>query len=285
MKNKKIGIVGLGIMGRGMANNFLNNDYEVYVWNRTTQVAKDFEKKGAVICSSPAEVARQADLVFEVTANDESSREVWIGKDGILSGATSKNILIASATLSIDWIDELIGKCQQENLVFLDIPLTGGRVGAETGKLFLLCGGDSPVLNGIKPDLEAISAKIFHFGPAGHGMRYKLILNYIQAAHMIAFGQAMKMAKAAGMNLDKVSNGLSDRPGGVITQIAKDAYFADPIPVTFSVEWITKDLSYAKKFAKDLDVKMLDMVLENYKRAVEKGFSDQDWASVNKLYE
>ena len=71
MKNKKIGIIGLGIMGRGMANNFLNNDYRVHVWNRTTQVAKDFEKKGAVVCSSPAEVARQADLVFEVTANDD----------------------------------------------------------------------------------------------------------------------------------------------------------------------------------------------------------------------
>jgi 3-hydroxyisobutyrate dehydrogenase len=285
MQNKKIGIVGLGIMGSGMADNFLKNGHEVYVWNRTTQVAKDFEEKGVVVCSSPAQVAQQADLVFEVTANDESSREVWMGKDGILSGATSENILIASATLSISWIDELINQCQQDSLTFLDIPLTGGRVGAETGNLFLLCGGDEKVLEIIKPTLEVISAKIFHFGPVGHGMRYKLILNYIQAAHMISFGQAMKIAKSSGMDLEKVSEGLVDRPGGVITQIAKDAYFADPVPVTFSVEWITKDLTYAKKFAKDVDAKMLDIVLENYQKAMKEGFSDQDWAAVNKILE
>ena len=283
MQNKKIGIVGLGIMGRGMADNFLKNGYQVFVWNRTIQVAKGFSEKGATVCSTPAQVAQKADLVFEVTANDESSREVWAGKEGILSGATSKNILIASATLSIAWTDELINKCQQENLTFLDIPLTGGRIGAETGKLFLLCGGDGQILESIKPTLGAISAKVFHFGPAGHGMRYKLILNYLQAAHMIAFGQAMKIAKASGMDLEKVSEGLTDRPGGVITKIAKETYFQDPAPVTFSIEWITKDLTYAKKFAKNLDVKVLDIVLQNYQKAIKAGFSDQDWASVNKL--
>ena len=121
MQHKKIGIVGLGIMGGGIADNFLKNGYQVYVWNRTTQVAKDFAEKGGIVCDSPSQVAQKANLVFEVTANDESSKEVWTGEDGILSGATSKNILIASATLSIDWIDELINKCQQENLIFLKI--------------------------------------------------------------------------------------------------------------------------------------------------------------------
>ena len=272
-------------MGGGIADNFLKNGYQVYVWNRTTQVAKDFAEKGGIVCDSPSQVAQKANLVFEVTANDESSKEVWTGEDGILSGATSKNILIASATLSIDWIDELINKCQQENLIFLDIPLTGGRIGAETGKLTLLAGGDSQALESIKPILKAISIKVLHFGPLGHGMRYKLILNYLQAAHIISFGQAMRLAKANDMNLEKVSEALVEKPGGVVTKIAQNAYFKDPDPVTFSIEWLTKDLIYAKKFAKNLDTKVLDVVLENYQKAIKEGFSHKDWASVNKLME
>lgn len=137
---KKIGIVGLGIMGGGMATNFIKNGYPVFVWNRTKKVANDFRDKGASVCSSPAGVARKADIIFEVTANDESSKQVWIGKNGILAGANPKTILVASATLSVGWIDELIRKCRTNGFTFFDMALTGGRIGAETGTLTLLCG-------------------------------------------------------------------------------------------------------------------------------------------------
>ncbi len=190
---KKIGIVGLGIMGRGMATNFLKHKYEVYVWNRTRSVAEALEKKGAIVCETPAEVAKNADLVFEVTANDASSKAVWTGRNGILKEATSDTILIVSATLSVDWTDALIKRCHELGFTILDIPLTGGRVGAETGNLTLLMGGDEKLLKNLKPIFSAIAVKQLCFGPAGHGMRYKLILNYLQASHMIAFGQAMKM--------------------------------------------------------------------------------------------
>lgn len=283
----KIGIVGLGIMGRGMADNFLKNGHKLYVWNRTASVTERFAKQGAVVCSSPAEVTQRAQLVFEVTANDESSRQVWAGKDGILSAATSKNLLVASSTLSIGWFDELAQKCAALGLRIFDVPLTGGRVGAETGSLTLLMGGDKKLLEKLKPTFDAIAAKQFYFGPVGHGMRYKLILNYLQASHVIAFGQAMKIAKSSGMDLERVAQALVDRPGGVITQIASTAYFADPVPVTFSIEWITKDLSYAKKFARSMgsDASVLELVLKEYKKVLKAGHSGEDWASVNKLIE
>ena len=280
---KKIGIVGLGIMGRGMADNFLKNGYELYVWNRTANVAEGFSSKGAVVCKSAAEVAQKADIIFEVTANDESSKQVWDGPEGILKGADKTKYLIASATLSAKWTDELFEKCKAHAFKFLDIPLTGGRVGAETGNLILLCGGSKKNLNEIRKELEAISAKIFHFGPEGHGMRYKLILNFLQAVHLIGFGQAMKIAKENNMDLKKVSEALSDRPGGVVTSIGRDAYFKEPDPATFSVKWITKDLIYAKYLADKLDVSLLDDVLKEYKKAMKKSFGEKDWASVNTL--
>lgn len=282
---KKIGIVGLGIMGRGIADNFLKHNYEVFVWNRTRSVADALEKKGTVVCKTPADVAKRADFVFEVTANDASSKSVWTGRNGILKGATADKILITSATLSVDWTDTLIKTCHELGFTILDIPLTGGRVGAETGNLTLLMGGDKKLLKKLESTFDAIAAKQLHFGPVGHGMRYKLILNYLQASHMIAFGQAMKMAKAGGMDLEKVAAGLVDRPGGAITEIARNTYFKDPDPITFSIEWITKDVSYAKKFAKDIDMSVLDAALREYRRAIKLGHSNRDWASVNRLLE
>lgn len=279
----KIGIVGLGIMGRGMAANFLKRGHEVYVWNRTESVAAEFEKLGAIVCATPREVAQKAEVVFEVTADDNSSRAVWLGENGIAGGANPEKVLIASSTLSAAWTDELIDVCLDKNLRFLDIPLTGGRVGAETGALTLLCGGDEALVEELKSTFTAIAKNVFYFGPAGHGMRYKLILNFLQATHVIAFGQAMEMAAESGMNLEKVSEALAFRPGGVITEIAKNTYFKDPDPITFSVEWITKDLTYAKELAAGVDASVLDAVLKKYQEAMAKGYAAKDWASINTL--
>ena len=91
---KKIGIVGLGIMGKGITENFLKNKYDVFVWNRTKSVANTLKNKGAEVCSCPSDVADKSDIVFEVTANDESSKHVWTGKNGILEGADKDKILI-----------------------------------------------------------------------------------------------------------------------------------------------------------------------------------------------
>lgn len=102
----KVAVVGLGVMGRGMAANLLKNGHELTVWNRTATRAEPFVAQGAKLARTPAEAAA-ADLVFEVTADDQSSREVWLGSDGILQGANSDTVLITAATLSLDWVEEL----------------------------------------------------------------------------------------------------------------------------------------------------------------------------------
>lgn len=114
-------------------------------------------------------------------------------------------------------------------------------------------------------------------------MRYKLILNFLQAVHVVAFGQAMKIAKAYKMDIKKVGDALADRPGGAVTNLAWRDYQKVPDPINFSIEWMTKDLTYAKKLTRGIDVWLLDEVLAVYKNAVKKGFSKKDWTSVNKI--
>jgi len=281
MKRKNIGVVGLGIMGRGMAGNFLKNGYPVFIWNRTVSVAEELTAKGAHVCLSPKEVARKADILLEVTANDKSSRSVWTGADGIVAGASPEKIVIACATLSIDWIDELIGTCTTRGIPFLDMALTGGRIGAESGTLTLLCGGKESLVNELKPTLAAIAKDVVYFGPAGQGMRYKLLLNFLQAVHVAGFGEAMTIAKAHGMDIQKVGDALAERPGGTTTKLAWRDYQNEPDPINFSIEWITKDLTYARKFAGNHALPLLDDVLSKYKKAVEKGLSKKDWTTIN----
>src|SRR5665811_699569 len=102
---KKIGVVGLGIMGSGIAENFLKNGYELYAWNRHPEKVDKLVKNGANLCKTPKEVAQSAEMVFEVTANDESSKQIWTADDGILAGASKDIVLVASSTLSAGWTD------------------------------------------------------------------------------------------------------------------------------------------------------------------------------------
>jgi 3-hydroxyisobutyrate dehydrogenase-like beta-hydroxyacid dehydrogenase len=278
---KKIGVVGLGIMGSGMAENFLKNSYDLYVWNRHPEKAEKLVENGATLCKTPKEVAEKVEMVFEITANDETSKAVWTSDDGILAGASKDCVLIASATLSAKWTDQLAELCNSKGLTFFDMPLTGGRVGAETGNLKLLVGGNEAKLKELKPTLDAIADKVFYFGPNGHGTRYKLLLNMLQAIHIVGFGEAMKIAEASGMDVDKVGTAFMDRPGGEVTAAAKASYHHQPDPLTFSIEWITKDLGYAKQFADSLDTPLLDDVLAKYRAALGAGKAQTDWTNIN----
>lgn len=280
---KKIAVVGTGIMGSGIAANYLNAGYQVFLWNRTKEKLGALAGHGGVIVDTPRDAAQQADIIFEVTANDESSRSVWLGDEGILAGARPDSILVSSGTLSIQWIDELARLCTERGFTFFDMPLTGGRVGAESGNLTLLVGGDKDRLEEVKPDLAAISTQVFYFGPAGSGIRFKLILNMVQGIHMIAFGYAMNMAKDAGMDVGAVGEALAERMGGTTAMGWRD-YQKIPDPINFSVQWIAKDLAYAKEMTSSLhiDTPLLDEALKKYLEAIEKGMGDDDWTVVTR---
>ncbi len=280
---KTIAVVGTGIMGNGIASNYLKNKYTVFVWNRNKNKLKPLLEKGAIEVESPKEAAEKADMVFEVTANDESSRQVWLGEKGIISGASKKSILIASATLSVEWIDELAEISNKKNISFFDIPMTGGRAGAEAGKLIFLAGGNEKKLNLVKRDLSPVSEKVLYFGKEGSGARFKLLLNSLQAIHLQGLGEILGVASEMGMNLKKVGDSLSDRPGGTTTTLAWRDYQKEPNPINFSVEWITKDLIYTKKAIKKTKTPLLDKTLIKYQLAMKKKMGQKDWTSVNKI--
>lgn len=279
---KSIAVIGTGIMGSGIAANFLKKGYKVYVWNRNKAKLKDLSKLGGIAAKTPSEAVKNSDLVFEVTANDTSSQSVWLGKNGILAGANGKKVLIVCGTLSIKWIEKLAQNCAKNKFSFMDMPLTGSRHGAETGTLTLLVGGNKKTLDNITKDLKAISEKIYYFGKVGNGMKYKLILNMLQAIHMVGLGEALALAKDLGLNINDVGNALIDRPGGAPTNSGWKAYQKQPEQVNFALEWVTKDLKYTKEIGKKIKTPLFDKVLAKYKSAL-KRFGHKDWTIINKI--
>jgi 3-hydroxyisobutyrate dehydrogenase-like beta-hydroxyacid dehydrogenase len=277
----RVAVVGTGVIGAGMAVNLLRNGHEVAVWNRTADRTSELVAAGATAAPNPAAAATDADVVFEATADDASSRSVWLGDDGIIAGSAETSTLITSATLSPDWVAELAGACRAAGRTFLDIPVTGGRAGAEGGALILLAGGEQSALDSICEVLEAVSSRVFHFGPVGNGTRFKLVLNALQAIHILGFGEAMAMARAAGLDPDEVGPALVERLGGPVTQMAWASVQKAPERANFALTLALKDLRYAAAMAGDVHAPMLDVAVTRLAAAAEAGLGDQDWTVVN----
>jgi 3-hydroxyisobutyrate dehydrogenase-like beta-hydroxyacid dehydrogenase len=273
-----------------MAQNFLKHGYDVYVWNRTKDHVGPLLAAGARWCESPTAVAESSDIIIECVTNDEASREVWTSADtGILTGAVPGKTYIVSSSLSIAWVDELAQLCASKELPFMDMPLTGSRAGAEGGTLRLLVGADDATLDAVRADLKAISEKIYHFGPAGSGMRFKLILNMLIAIHVNAAAQAASLAQRAGLDIHSVFDALFDGamgPASPATAMLYKNMDASPDHVNFAAKWMAKDLGYAQDMAKryGIDIDLLDATAADYTRLLHDGLADQDLTKITQLY-
>jgi 3-hydroxyisobutyrate dehydrogenase len=286
---KQIGIIGAGIMASGMAQNFLKHGYAVNIWNRNSEHLRSLLEAGAKQAKTAKEVSATSDIIIECVSDDEASRSVWLGDEGILAGADKDKVLIVSSSLSLEWTDELAGLCQDKGLQFLDMPLTGSRAGAENGTLRLLIGGEESVLETIRTDLEPISEKIYYFGKAGAGMRFKLILNSLIGIHMNAAAQARKLARKAGISPEAFANAIVDGnmgPASPATKLVFDSVNWEEGHVNFAIQWLEKDLRYARQMAETygFNFDLLNDTQADYAKAKEAGLGESDVTAIGKTF-
>jgi 3-hydroxyisobutyrate dehydrogenase-like beta-hydroxyacid dehydrogenase len=231
-----------------------------------------------------------SDILIECVTDDEASRNVWTDPEtGILAGASSDGVYIATSSLSLEWTDELARLCKAKNIQFLDMPLTGSRVGAEGGTLRLLVGGDETTLDSIRGELGAIAEKIYYFGPSGSGMRFKLILNTLIGIHTNAAAQSYVLAQKAGLDVKAVHNALFDGTMGPASPTTNNLFANVDMPedqVNFAVQWIEKDLRYAKAMAEQygVDFDLLNDTQRDFMNAKNAGLGEQDQVKIVKIY-
>jgi 3-hydroxyisobutyrate dehydrogenase len=254
-----LAFIGLGNMGAGMAHRLLHAGHELRIYNRTRSKAAELERAGARVFLTPRAACAGVDAVFAMTADDASSRSVWLGPDGVLAANLAPGgFAIECSTLSYDWVLELATAAHARNLRYLDAPVTGLPDAAAAGSLTLLVGGDSASLDSARPLLNAVSNRILHFGAVGSGTAYKLIINMIGAVQIASLAEGMALAEKAGLNLatvaDAIETGQAASPQVVrnARRIVADDHDRN---VVFTPVLRLKDIDYALQLADKLGLR------------------------------
>lgn len=285
---ERVAVLGLGIMGGGIAANLLKAGYPVTVWNRTASKAEPLVALGGSAAATPREAAANADVVIACVGDDVASRATWLGSDGALAGAKPGAVLIETSTLTPDWVRELAALAADKGCDFLDAPMFGSREAAATGQISLAIGGDQAVFERVKPLLESFTRRLMYLGKTGTGATYKLINNMMGAVHAACAAEGLAMAEAAGLDIQAVAPLILEGPAASrMVQMKLPRMVERRYDETdFSLKWMEKDVVYAMALAEQVGVPLTiaPAALALYRRALEKGFSDEDLAVVAELF-
>jgi 2-hydroxy-3-oxopropionate reductase len=206
---QSIGFIGLGIMGKPMALNLLKAGYPLHVYARREASSAPLEAAGATVHDSPQAVAEHAAVIITNVSNTHDVEEVLLGRQGILHTAKPGTIVIDMSTISAPATKRIAERLAAEKIDMLDAPVSGGEQGAIDGTLSIMVGGKSSVLAKVKKLLGILGNKIVHIDEQnGAGQTAKACNQIIIAETIVAVSEAMRLAKAAGVDPEKVREAL-----------------------------------------------------------------------------
>lgn len=258
-----IGFVGLGIMGVGMVKNLIGKiGCNLVVWNRGVAISEEIKLKypGRItIASTPADVVKSCQTTFCMLSTLEASQAVFDTPNGIIDGISPGKVIVDCATLSPERMIEENSRITSKGGRFLEAPVSGSKVPAETGQLIFLCGGEEALYNDkdIQAALDAMGKAKFYFGPAGQGSRVKLVVNMMMGTIMTTLSEGLALSKAA------------DLPQETILQVLQLSAIATPLfnvkgpniinsqfPAHFPLKHQQKDMRLALELAEQVGVSL-----------------------------
>jgi 3-hydroxyisobutyrate dehydrogenase len=249
-----VAFIGLGRMGHGMAGRYLDAGFAVAVWNRSKAKTEDLIARGARWASSPADAAMEADAIVTMVADDEASRAVWLGKDGVATRARPGAIAIECSTVSYNHALDLARELRRRGLIYIDCPVTGLPDAAASGKLTLLVGAEPADLELARPFLAPLSTTVRHFGAIGSGTVYKLINNLMGAIQIAGVAEGLAIAEQAGLDmklvLEAIETGVAASPQ--VIRHSRRMVARDFSGATFTAALRHKDAAYAVALAESL---------------------------------
>jgi 3-hydroxyisobutyrate dehydrogenase len=255
---KRVAFLGLGRMGAAMASRLLAVGYELTVYNRTPERAKPLVEAGARLAPTSRAACAGADAVVAMTADDVSSKAMWLGDDGALAAELAPGALaLECSTVSHEWAIELGQRVAARGWRYLDAPVTALPAAAAAGEMTLLVGADTADLDAARPLLDALATRVLHFGPVGAGTAYKLAINLIGAVQIASAAEGLALAERAGLDpalvVDALATGQAASPQVVrnARRMVEGQFERD---VTFTPVLRLKDVEYALRLADTLSV-------------------------------
>lgn len=283
----KVGLIGLGLMGKPMGMNLLKAGFPLTVWNRTASRADELVAAGAKLVASPRELAANSELVISIVSDPPALEEVLWGQNGAMQGFRRGSIHIDSSTVSPTLARKVATACEQRGVRFLDAPVTGGDWGAKKGELVFMVGGDPATLSEVEPVLRVLGKKWFHLGSNGAGQTIKLAMNLILALEVDALAEAMALVTAAGLQGEKLVEVMqsSMARSGVLDIKSQNLLKGDYTP-SFPLRLMHKDMKLALELARQIHVELpaTEAAFKTYSTVKESAKEDLDYSAVMKFW-
>ncbi|MCJ7785390.1 MAG: NAD(P)-binding domain-containing protein, partial [Desulfobacterales bacterium] len=197
---KKIGFIGLGIMGKPMAKNLLKAEFSIVAYDLNKDAVEDLVKAGALDASSSKEAAGRADVIITMLPDSPDVKEVILGKDGVLEGIKPGSIVIDMSSINPLVSQEIEKELRKKGVEMLDAPVSGGETGAIQGTLAIMVGGEEKVFKDCADILNAVGKNIVRVGGIGAGGFVKLVNQIIVAMNIAAVGEAFTLGAKAGLD-------------------------------------------------------------------------------------
>lgn len=285
---KKIGMIGIGSMGKPMAMNLLKAGYPLTVYARNPQVQKEILAAGGKIAATIAELAAGAEIVITILPADREIIEVYTSENGLIDHLPDGAVCLEMTSARGETVRE-IAACAQEKgrkIDFIDAPVSGGVPGAQSGTLTIMVGGEKGLIDACMPLLQTLGSKIIYTGVLGSGKSVKMINQFLNAANTCVAAEALQLAGQMGLDLDILCNVVNESSGG--SWVFKNNVPKFMIPGNFSqgfrLELMKKDLSLSMEqaYRDGLSLPLLNFIFQIYQAMCNQGHETDNYNVVRR---
>src|SRR5215216_6230123 len=283
---ERVGFIGLGIMGKPMAENLIESGYDLVVYNRTREKAEELD--GATVAETPKAVAEQSDIIITMLPDSPQVEEVLAGEDGVLEGVKEGALVVDMSTISPVVTEELVDKAQERGSSMLDAPVSGGDVGAIDGTLSIMVGGSEEDFERALPLFEVMGQTVTHVGPVGTGQLVKAANQVVVALTIEAVAEALVLGSKGGVPpekiLDVLGGGLA---GNKVMEVKREKMLEHSFDPGFRVELHHKDLGIALAAGREYGATLpVTAVVDQMLQELEvRGKGDLDHSAILTLIE
>ena len=282
-KLERVAFAGLGIMGGPMAANLVRAGFEVTVFTRTREKAERFAAEhGARAAATPAEAASDADAFVSIVPDAPQVEEIMFGEDGAAEALPDGALVVDMSTISPTASREMAERLAPRP--YLEAPVSGSKPKAEDGTLTIMAGGSHEDFEAARPLFDAMGERIVHVGPIGHAQMAKLLTNTMGAVNAAVLAEAIRTAKAAGLDREAFMEVAAGSAGAsAMLNLKGPPMFEERFePALFKLEHMLKDVRHCLDEARKLGIELqLGTLAETlYANAAESGHAEEDFAAV-----
>jgi 2-hydroxy-3-oxopropionate reductase len=288
VKKYKVGFVSLGIMGKPMVHNLLENKVQVYFYARKQKIIKSIEKHGGIFVSSVSELPKYANILITNLPKTKDVELVTTGKAGMLDNLKKGSCVIDMSTISPEGATQINSKLNKKGAFFIDAPVSGGEAGAILGNLSIMVGGDKKAFHKVKPILKMLGEKITYIGNSGSGQICKMCNQVLVAQTIQAVSEIINISRKSKVDASKVREALlGGYANSKILEIHGKRMIDSDFKPGFKLSLHYKDLKIAKSFLNSLGIqlKSLNQVKKLMNLAECEGLSDLDSSAIHSILE